>query len=201
MKKQRPTSDSSNSIRSRKIDGTPMNKKEIAEAKRLLQAYGEPPPKALLEGPIKFHHETLDRWLIDKFAAIYDLYVLYGVDVTDKPRDWFIDLLRQISYEYMRLHLDRAISAAFYMVANIWHDQFLVMMAMMVGVPSDICRHGFLTRKELKRILENVFRSFIEGLPQRDGRGGDRKSDAKLTETELDAITERKTLLTPFGLP
>jgi hypothetical protein len=121
VKKQRPKSDSSGSIRWGKIDGTPLNKKEVAKAERLLRTYMESPPKALLEGPITLHHETLDRWLIDKFGAIYDLSVLYGKDVTDKPRERFIDVLRQISYEYMRLHLDRAISAAFYMVASIWH--------------------------------------------------------------------------------
>src|SRR5215475_2691931 len=84
------------------------------------------------------------------------------------------------------------------MVSCIWHEQFPVMIAMAVGMPPDKYRHGLVTRKELKRFLNKIFRSFVDGLPQRDGRGGDRKSGAKLTEAELDAISERKAILTPF---
>lgn len=199
MRKRRSVSDAQGSVKLTKADGTPLSEKEEVEAERLYRIYWETLPKTqFLKYTLVI--EPLKEWLSVKFDALYDLCSLFEPRIIDhEDREVFVDFFVQSSVEFLQKHLAPALNAAAKMVAVSMHDQVPADVAKIGGMPTDEAERRLLvTRKKLKSDFETIFQGVIKKLPHIDGRGGDRKGGAKLTEGERIFIAERKTALMPF---
>jgi hypothetical protein len=199
LKKRRSTSDAQDdSFKWRKADGEPLSEDEDAEVWRLSRIFWETAPDKALVEPIKGSFEPLKEWLVVKFDAVYSLIVILEPDTARMSREEFIFDCVLFVREYLQKHLDPAVQSAVKTVVNDLHDQIPGLLAMMGGSSSADVRRLLPARKQIESNREEAFRRYVEGVPQRDGRGGDHRSDAGLTEAKWRAITERKNALTPF---
>lgn len=183
----------------RKGDGTSLNEEEAAEANRLWNVFSEAVPEEPVLSPIELAGLPLNSMLFARFAALYKLFELLEWDVNQVHPEDFIERLIRFSRAYLEKHLQPAIHGAIRMVFNSLYTQMPGVLAVMSGMEeAEVKSRFFATRADLRTDLNEIFQEALDGLPQRDGRGGDRRSTSQLSKEDRIKLAARKASLLPL---
>jgi len=149
--------------------------------------------------------DPMREWLLNKYRAAYDMAIwvteIKGetVEEDSQKREEFAALLANIASARFQSRFAKALPATIQALI-IDLDQMMpaFLKSVFEGADARNFKQALPTRKQVTDVWEAVIECVVDPRFIRDGRGGDRRSGAKLTEAERVAIVERKSTLTPF---
>src|SRR5262249_44287108 len=149
-------------------------------------------------------------WLRDKYRALYDLMVFLvdksdGEDhsgeasIKDVDREVFARRMADAAGDYLTERFRDSWQAMVNGIVTEIDMNLDALMEMALGADFESrVKPNLITKKQWSEIWDRVRQETLNPKFVRDGRGGNRKSGAQLTETEWVAIVERKATLMPF---
>src|SRR5262249_4648933 len=100
----------------------------------------------------------------------------------------FVESLMGYSRAFLAKYLNPAVATMATAVFNSLDNEFLVLIVTMCGVPPDEAERRFAaTRKNLRSAFDAIFEDFLDGLPQRDGRGAKAEWNAATLRRAIDS--------------